>query len=137
MMKGMLNQGFFYVAENKQYRVRSAWLVSGAYGARPLSGRIAEVENPRRALRSEPDTIEVALDVGIEERTLVEWAVKEGKTYRDGRPFYGPPDVQCPEGHRVVVAYRHDYNQPHPAEYVSKAVIVEGPTPLPDGWQPG
>ena len=76
MMKGMLNQGFFYVAENKQYRVRSAWLVSGAYGARPLSGRIAEVENPRRALRSEPDTIEVALDVGIEERTLVEWAIQ-------------------------------------------------------------
>ena len=135
MVRGLNKQGFFYVAE-KQYRIRSAWLVPDSFRMRPLSGRIEKVENPFRALRSQPDTIEVAIDVGIEERSLVEWACRDGKTYRDGKRFYGPADVQCPEGHRVVVAYRHNYTQPHPAEFVSEPVIVEGPAPLPDDWQP-
>ena len=86
MVRGINKQGFFYVA-GKQYKIRSAWLVPGAYGSRPLSGRIEKVENPFRALRSAPAYIEVAIDVGFEERTLVEWAVQGGKTYETVRDF--------------------------------------------------
>jgi hypothetical protein len=134
-VKGTLDRGYFTAEDGTRYRVKFAWLVPQRY-PQDVTATIVEVENPRKALRTEPETVMMAVDVGLHERSEISLAVMEGKTYRNHRRFYGPPDVPCPEGHFVVVAYRHEYNQPHPAEYVSKPVVINGPLPLPEHWFP-